>query len=58
VSAAPPRRLAACVAQWPGASTGEYDPRCCRFPKSCSADVYDEERVAESDLEPAVPPAP
>lgn len=26
-----------CVARWPGAYDGGYDPRCCRFPKSCSA---------------------
>ena len=30
-------RLAACVEAWPDCSTFEYDPRCCRFPKSCSA---------------------
>jgi len=27
-----------CVAAWPDAESGTYDPRCCRFPKSCSAD--------------------
>lgn len=26
----------ACVAQWPDCEDGAYDPRCCRFPKSCS----------------------
>jgi hypothetical protein len=25
-----------CVARWPGCRDGEYDPKCCRFPKSCS----------------------
>jgi transcriptional regulator with XRE-family HTH domain len=25
-----------CVEQWPGCFSGGYDPRCCRFPKSCS----------------------
>ncbi len=25
-----------CRARWPGAEHGAYDPRCCRFPKSCS----------------------
>lgn len=30
-------RLPECVERWPGAVDGEYDPRCCRFPKSCSA---------------------
>jgi len=29
----------ACVERWPGAASGEFDPRCCRFPKSCSADL-------------------
>lgn len=48
----PLRRLRTCVEQWPDAQTGSYDPRCCRFPKSCSATVYDAERVAEGDLEP------
>ncbi len=46
-----PRRLVSCVEQWPGAVEGEYDPRCCRFPKSCSCTVYDEARVADADLE-------
>lgn len=52
------RRLRACVERWPGAEIdGDYDPRCCRFPKSCSASVYDEDRVTDEDLEP-VEPAP
>lgn len=25
-----------CVQAWPGCFSGGYDPRCCRFPKSCS----------------------
>lgn len=25
-----------CLAGWPEAESGMYDPRCCRFPKSCS----------------------
>jgi hypothetical protein len=25
-----------CVERWPECASGEYDPRCCRFPKSCS----------------------
>jgi transcriptional regulator with XRE-family HTH domain len=53
---APMRRLRPCVEAWPGAETGAYDPRCCRFPKSCSATVYDPERVDEADLEPALIP--
>jgi hypothetical protein len=49
---APARRLRACVERWPEAETGAYNPHCCRFPKSCSATIYDPERVAEGDLEP------
>jgi hypothetical protein len=51
----PKRRLRACVENWPDAETGEYNPACCRFPKSCSATVYDPERVTEADLEPITP---
>jgi hypothetical protein len=29
-------RYAACIANWPDCVDGAYDPRCCRFPKSCS----------------------
>ena len=48
----PRRRLRACVERWPLAEIeGGYDPRCCRFPKSCSASVYDDQ-VTEDDLEP------
>jgi hypothetical protein len=46
-----PRRLRPCVEAWPEAASGEYDPRCCRFPKSCSATVYDSTRVRDEDLE-------
>ena len=48
----PRRRLRACVEQWPECETGDYDPACCRFPKSCSATVYDDHRVTDDDLEP------
>lgn len=48
----PPRRLASCVARWPGCDEGLYDPRCHRFPKTCSCTVYDPERISEADLEP------
>ncbi len=50
----PKRRLKECVERWPDAQTCDYDPRCCRFPKSCSATVYDDEHVTEDDLEPLV----
>lgn len=36
----PRPRLKDCVETWPECYEGGYDPRCCRFPKSCSADVY------------------
>jgi hypothetical protein len=29
-------RDTACIEQWPDCRNGDYDPRCCRFPKSCS----------------------
>lgn len=29
----------ACVKAWPECESGAYDPRCCRFPKSCSCTV-------------------
>lgn len=31
-----------CVKAWPECEDGAYDPRCCRFPKSCSCNVYEE----------------
>jgi hypothetical protein len=31
-------RDAACVERWPECESGSYDPRCCRFPKSCSCE--------------------
>lgn len=30
-----------CRENWPGAESGSYDPRCCRFPKSCSAQLVE-----------------
>lgn len=49
----PERRLKACVENWPGALIdGDYDPHCCRWPKSCSANVYDEQHVTDDALEP------
>jgi hypothetical protein len=32
-----------CVANWPGCFSGGYDPRCCRFPKSCSVRMVEPE---------------
>ena len=44
-------RLRACVERWPGCVEGEYNPACCRFPKSCSCTIYHEESTAVTDLE-------
>lgn len=49
----PRRRLRSCVEAWPECHEGGYDPQCCRFPKSCSCDVYDPARVTDADLEPS-----
>jgi len=52
------RRLKSCVEAWPGCAEGEYDPRCCRFPKSCSCDIIhnqallDDPKWCEENLEP------
>lgn len=45
------RRLRTCVEAWPECYSSGYDPRCCRFPKSCSCEAYDSERVPAPDLE-------
>jgi hypothetical protein len=37
-TAAQDLREASCVEKWPECESGLYDPRCCRFPKSCSCD--------------------
>lgn len=52
-SDAQPRRLRRCVEAWPECHDGGYDPRCCRFPKSCSCYPYDDVAYDEADLEPA-----
>lgn len=36
---AAPERDPICVQRWPDCAEGEFDPRCCRFPKSCSCTV-------------------
>lgn len=46
-----PRRLRECVERWPDCVTGEFNPLCCRWPKSCSADIYDPATVSIADLE-------
>lgn len=37
VTLGPDGRNRLCVQRWPEAQSCDYDPRCCRFPKSCSA---------------------
>ena len=34
--AMPDTREPECVKRWPECESGGYDPRCCRWPKSCS----------------------
>lgn len=37
----PPKHMSPespCRSNWPDAVAGTYDPRCCRFPKSCSVE--------------------
>jgi hypothetical protein len=46
-----PRRLRSCLEAWPECWEGEYSPSCCRFPKSCSADVYDPRYVTPAHVE-------
>ena len=38
-----------CVEQWPECVSFGYDPRCCRFPKSCSADEWCEGPAAVAE---------
>ena len=47
-------RLQSCVDNWPECHSGEYDPRCCRFPKSCSC--TEEAGPAEMRRKPIVDP--
>lgn len=46
------RRLKSCVEHWPDCWSDGYDPRCCRFPKSCSCTTYPD-GTPEEHLEPA-----
>jgi|SRR5882724_4797786 len=47
-------RLAECVEAWPDCYSGGYDPHCCRFPKSCSCDVYPDPAALGYHPEPVV----
>lgn len=49
------RRLKSCVEDWPEAQSGEYNPSCCRFPKSCSADSVLNRVYTASMLEDPAP---
>lgn len=45
------RRLKTCVEAWPDCVSGEYNPACCRFPKSCSC-MADPDETPGHLLEP------
>lgn len=38
-----------CVERWPECDEGLYDPRCCRFPKSCSCTIRVDREPQPSD---------
>ncbi len=40
---------AECARRWPDAEVGAYDPRCCRFPKSCSVGIDYSVRTPEDE---------
>jgi hypothetical protein len=52
------RRLKSCIEAWPDCVSGDYNPYCCRFPKSCSCDIiHSDERLndpewCDKNLEP------
>lgn len=48
---APKRRLRVCIEAWPECEADGYNPRCCRFPKSCSCTVYPDD-IEDDALEP------
>lgn len=52
------RRDSRCVAEWSACSDGEYNPHCCRWPKSCSATSVPNRVYAAGILEPASEPVP
>ena len=50
-------RLKHCTEQWPECTDGEYNPSCCRFPKSCSCTIYNDDTPPD-ELEDATADAP
>lgn len=46
-----PERYPACIASWPECRDGDFEPRCCRFPKSCSCNVADGDRPVTDQAE-------
>lgn len=48
---------AICLANWPDAINGDYNPHCCRFPKSCSIAPPDAPATVEP-LSPQICPLP
>ena len=39
-----------CVDRWPECAEDEYNPACCRFPKSCSCETFAREAQPADDL--------
>jgi len=52
------RRLSNCVEAWPACSSSEYNPACCRFPKSCSANSVANRVYRAGSLEPGTQMSP
>ena len=49
----PETRDPTCIKRWPECESGAYDPRCCRFPKSCSCTIVGSVRkVGEIPTQP------
>ena len=50
-------RLKHCTEQWPECTDGEYNTSCCRFPKSCSCTIYNDDTPPD-ELEDATADSP
>jgi len=46
----PETRNPECLKRWPTCEPGAYDPRCCRFPKSCSCTSHEPLEVEKSHV--------